>query len=135
MRILSFVPIFLAVSVNGYAADDSATSQLNPDLVPIYERLVAEGQGSDLVGKRIELRLHLRHASERFLLFSDTRVVLGKDTKYYLIKWKFEPTEIENFIGKSDVTCNVSGRIVEVVSGAKASGMPYIIVELISLEL
>lgn len=135
MRIFILILLFLLISVKVFAAYESAVSRLNSDLVPIYESLVTEGQGSKLVGKQLDLNLTLKHASDRFLLFTDTQIVLDKNTKYYLIKWEYEPNDITELVGKTDVVCKVKGRIVEVVSGAKASRMPYIIVELISVEL
>lgn len=127
--------LFLSTFVKALAAPESAVSRLNPDLVPIYESLVTEGEGSKLVGKQLELSLSLKHASDRFLLFTDTQVVLDQNTKYYLIKWEYELNDIRELLGKTDVICKVKGRIVEVVSGERTSRMPYIIVKLVSVEL
>ena len=135
MRNFILIGLFLSIFVKAFAAHESAVSRLNAGLVPIYESLVTDGQASKLVGKQLELNLSLKHASDRFLLFTDTQIVLDKNTKYYLIKWEYETNDIRELVGKSDVVCKVKGRIVDVVSGVKASGMPYIIVELISVEI
>lgn len=135
MKNFILILLFLSISVKAFATFELAVSGLNTDLVPIYESLVTAGQGSDLVGKKLELDLSLKHASERFLLFKDTQIVLDKNTKYYLIKWEYKLSDIRELLGKTEVVCKVKGRIVEVVSGEKASRMPYIIVELISAEL
>ncbi len=135
MQILSFILAFFLIGVEVYAGSEPAGSELNPDLVPIYESLVAEGSSTELVGKRLELTLKLRHASDRYLLFTDTQVVVNKESKYYLIKWKFKPDQVKEILGKSNIVCRVKGRIVEVVKGATSPGMPYVIAELISVEL
>lgn len=135
MKSFILILLFLTISVKAFAVSELEVSRLNSDLVPIYRSLVTEGQDSKLVGKQLDLSLSLKHASERFLLFADTQIVLDKNTRYYLIKWEYELNDIRELLGKSDVVCKVKGRIVEVVSGEKASRMPYIIVELISAEL
>jgi len=135
MKVFISVLIFLSIPMNAQADYESAIAQLNSELVPIYESLMTEGQQADLVGKRLNLRLNLKHASDRFLLFTDTQVVLDKDTKYYLIKWKFRSNDVKDFLGKTNVICKVKGSIVEVVMGATSPRMPYVVVELISIEL
>ena len=123
------------VSVAAYGGPGSAMSELNADLVPIYESLTKEERPTNLVGKRLKLTLNLKYASDRHLLFTDTQVVIDKHTKYYLIKWKFSPDDVKALVGKSNVRCKVNGRIVEVIKGPTSPGMPYIVVELISVEL
>ena len=135
MRIILAVLVVISIYAKAHATDEPTVSKLNSELIPIYEQLMTKGENASLIGQYVEAKLHLRHASERFLLFTDTQVVLDNGTNYYLIKWRFEPDDISDFIGKSDVICKVSGRVVEVVSGAKASGMPYVVVELLQLEL
>jgi hypothetical protein len=135
MKTLNSILIFLLISVDAFGEYESAISELNADLVPIYESLMTEGQSTDLVGKHLELNLNLKHSSDRYLLFTDTRIVLDKDTKYYLIKWKFRPNDVKALFGKSNVKCKVKGRIVEVIKGATSPRMPYVIVEVVSVEL
>ena len=135
MKALSPILIFLSISAAVYGEYESAISELNVDLVPIYEKLMTEGRPMDLVGKRLELSLNLKHSSNRLLLFTDTQVAIDKDTKYYLIKWKFKPNDVKALLGKSNVRCKVNGRIVEVIKGAVSPGMPYVVVELESVEL
>ena len=134
MKIVSSILIFLAVSMEVQGGHEAAISQLDADLVPIYERLVTQEQPTDLVGMHLELSLNLKHASDRYLLFTDTQIAVDEVTKYYLIKWKFEPSDVRDLFGKSNVICKVKGRIVDVVKGATSPGMPYIIVELTSVE-
>jgi hypothetical protein len=127
--------IVLLVSLAAYGAPGPAISELNADLVPIYESLMKEGRPTNLIGKRLNLTLTLKYASDRHLLFTDTQVVVDKDTKYYLVKWKFRPDDVQPLLGKSNVRCKVNGRIVEVIKGPTSPGMPYIVVELMSVEL
>jgi hypothetical protein len=134
MKAFSAILILLSISAAVYGEYDSAISDLNADLVPIYEQLMAEGRPMDLVGRRLDLSLNLKYSSDRLLLFTDTQIAIDRDTKYYLIKWKFKPNDIKPLLGKSNVGCNVKGRIVEVIKGKMSPGMPYIVVELESIE-
>jgi len=131
IRILLLLLIPLAAN----AAPGSATSQLNADLIPVYESLTGRARPANLVGKRVKLTLTLKHASDRYLLFSDTLIVVDRETRYYLIKWKFKPEDVASLVGKSNVKCKVTGRIVEVIKGPTSPRMPYIVVELLSVEL
>lgn len=135
MKALTPILISLSISVAAYGEYESSISELNVDLVPIYEKLMTEDQPTDLVGQRLELNLNLKHSSDRLLLFTDTQVAIDKDTKYYLIKWKFKPNDVKAIFGKSNVRCKVNGRIVEVIKGPMSPGMPYVVVELESIEL
>ena len=135
MKTLSLILTFLLISMAAHGGDESAVSELNADLVPIYESRMADGQPTDLVGKALILTLNLKYSSDRHLLFSDTQIIVDKDTKYYLIKWKFRPVDIKALLGKSNVKCKVTGRIVEVINGMTSPRMPYIVVELASVEL
>jgi len=111
MKALTPILISLSISVAAYGEYESSISELNVDLVPIYEKLMTEDQPTDLVGQRLELNLNLKHSSDRLLLFTDTQVAIDKDTKYYLIKWKFKPNDVKALFGKSNVRCKVNGRI------------------------
>ena len=42
---------------------------------------------------------------------------------------------MNTILGKSNVQCNVKARIVEVIKGATSPGMPYIVADIISIEL
>lgn len=135
MKTLSLILAFLLISVAAHGEYESAISELNADLVPIYESLMAEGQPTNLVGKHLKLTLNLKYSSDRHLLFTDTQIIVDKNTKYYLIKWKFRPNDVKVLFGKSNVRCKVNGRIVEVIKGATTPHMPYVVVELVSVEL
>ena len=109
--------------------------ELNDDLAPIYERLIKSDDPNELVGERLELTLHLRYASEKRLLFNDTRIIIDEKTKYYFVMWKFAPRKVAEIIGKSDIQCKIEGRISAVVVGSISPGMPYIVVEVENVEL
>ncbi len=115
--------------------DENAISELNAALVPVYGRLLEDGKATDLIGKDLDLTLVLKYASDRHLLFSDTQIIVDRDTKYYLIKWKFRKSDVEDVIGKSNVKCRVRGTIVDVIKGATSPRMPYIVVELVTIEI
>lgn len=79
MKTLSLILTFLLLSMAAHGEDESAVSELNADLVPIYKRLIAEGQPTDLVGKPLKLTLNLKFSSDRHLLFSDTQIIVDKE--------------------------------------------------------
>ena len=108
--------------------------ELDDGLVPIYERLIKSNDPNELVGERLELTLSLRHASDKRLLFNDTRIIIDEKTKYYFVMWRFDPKKVVEIIDKSDIKCKIEGRIVEVVKGGISPGMPYIIVEIDSVQ-
>jgi len=118
MKTLTLVLTFLLISVAAHGEYESAISELNADLVSIYESLMAEGQPTNLVGKSLKLTLNLKYSSDRHLLFTDTQIIIDKNTRYYLVKWKFRPNDVKALFGKSNVKCKVNGRIVEVIKGA-----------------
>jgi len=135
MKALIFQLIFFLLPLTAHSGNTLASSNLNADLIPIYESLLTEGQPTELVGKLLELNLKLKFSSEAYLLFTDTQIIVDKDTKYYFIKWKFNPNDIKAIVGKSNVKCKVKARIIEVIKGATSPGMPYIVAELINVEL
>jgi len=133
ITILLWALIFIPFAAHGDFA--SETQYLNPALVPIYKSLVANDEASNLEGTFLDLTLKLKHASEKHLLFYDTQIAVDQETRYYLIKWKFSMDDIKAILDKTNVTCRVKGKIVEVVKGATTPGMPYIVVELSGVEL
>ena len=132
-KLLLLILFFIPVAT--YGGSVAATQDLHPDLVPIYEKLISDKPSQQLVGTPLDLTLKLKHSSEKYLLFHDTRIIVDEVTKYYLIKWKFNANDIEAIIGKADVACRVNGRITEVVKGPTTPGMPYIVVELLNVEI
>lgn len=113
----------------------SATQDLHPDLIPVYEKLNSDKHSPQLIDTPLNLTLKLKHASEKYLLFHGTQIIIDEKTKYYLIKWKFSPRDIAPFVGKANVMCRVKGRIIEVVKGPTTPGMPYVVVELLNVDL
>jgi len=76
MKVLGPILIFLSISAAVYGEYESATSKLNADLIPLYEKLMTEDKPMGLVGQRLELSLNLKHSSDRLLLFTDTQVAI-----------------------------------------------------------
>ena len=93
--------VLISVTLLSHGDNESEISELNVELLPIYESLIADGNSTELVGKRFDLSLNLKYSSEKHILFSDTQIVVDKDTKYYLVKWKFNPDDIQVILGKS----------------------------------
>jgi hypothetical protein len=135
MKTKLLIFILLLISVATYGDSKAATEDLHPSLIPIYEKLISEKQSRQLVGTPLSLTLTLKLSSEKHLLFHNTRITVDEMTKYYLIKWKFNAKDVEGIIGKADIPCRVKGRISEVVKGITTPGMPYVVVELLSIEL
>jgi len=125
----------LAISNFVIAEQYPSLVEMNDDLKPIYERLIASNNPSEMVGEKIELDLSLKHASEKRLLFRSTHVIVDEKTKYYFIKWKFDPEKVRGLMGKSGVRCNIRGKIIEVIKGKISPGMPYIVVQVESVQL
>lgn len=134
---LRFLVILLLVApaYPAAATDDPAIKLLNPGLVPLYRQLIADPHSEGLIGKRLALQLRLKHASPRMLLFADTQIVVDGTTRYYLIKWQYQPGDIAELLGKAGNACRVEGKIVRVVSSADSPRMPYLVVELQSVSL
>jgi len=135
MKIKIALVLFTLIPLVAHGDIAAEAKYLNPALAPIYNSLMADDDSSNLVGTVLDLSLNLKHASEKYLLFYDTQIVVDQQTRYYLIKWKFSSDDIKAIQGKTDVTCRVKGKIIDVVQGATSPGMPYIIVELLSVEL
>ncbi|PLX98399.1 MAG: hypothetical protein C0624_14490 [Desulfuromonas sp.] len=133
IKILLFILVFIPVAA--YGENISATRNLHPDLIPIYETLTSDQQAQQLVGTSFVLTLNLKHASEKYLLFHDTQVIVDEVTKYYLIKWLFTPDDVKTIMGKADLPCRVKGRIIEVTKGATTPDMPYLAVKLLKVDL
>lgn len=109
--------------------------ELDEGLVPLYEHLMEADDPSGLVGTDVALTLNLRHASEKRVLFNDTRIIIDEKTKYYFVMWKFDPEQVANIIGKLDIECKIEGRVVDVVKGSISPGMPHLIVEIDSVQV
>lgn len=125
----------VALAPGATAADDPAVALLNPELVPLYRQLAVDHHSEGLIGRRLVLNLRLKHASRSLLLFADTQIVVDDDTRYYLIKWQYQPDDITDLLGKADIACRVEGKILRVVWSAISPRMPYLIVELQTVSL
>ena len=77
------------------------TRLLSQDYIPIWSQFTRALL--QLIGKSLELTFKLKFASEKYLLFWDTQITVDNQTKYYLIKWKFDPRDIEGNLGMSNV--------------------------------
>lgn len=133
-RVIAFLVL---LSIFGFVGAEQYPSlaEMNDRLIPIYKRLVKSNVPSELVGEKLKLTLSLRYASEKIILFNGTRVIVDSETKYYLIKWKFDPQRIKELFGKSNIKCKIEGTIIEVVKDQISPGMPYLIVEVDSVQL
>jgi len=109
---------------------DPATELLNDSLKQLYRDITNDVSEDKIVGQSLDLSLRLRFCSETDILFDDTKIIVDKKTKYYFVKWEFEPTVVNPIIGKKNVRCRIKGKITEVRRGETTPGMPYLIVKL-----
>ncbi len=114
---------------------DRATALLDNEIRPLYRDVANGTPATDIVGRTLDLSLDLRFCSEKHVLFKDTQVVVDEDTKYYFIKWTFDPAVVASLQGKKDVQCSVKGTITEVRRGETTPGMPHVIATLESVTL
>lgn len=136
MRRLAWRPIFMTTIIlmlgcaERGAESVPATALLDDALRPLYREVSTGVPDEQLVGRNLDLLLDLRFCSENNLLFSDTRIIVGENTKYYFIKWIFKPSVVAPILGKRDGQCEVKGTVVEVRRGVTTSGMPHVVAEL-----
>ena len=129
------VQAVLAASANEIQKPNPATALLNDALIPLYQDVVGGKPATDFIGRSLDLSLSLRFCSEKHLLFDDTKIIVDEETKYYFVKWVFEPTVVKPVIGKKNVQCRIKGKITEVRRGETTPGMPHLIVKLETIVL
>ncbi len=124
-----------AVCVHAEIGDEAATALLDPALIPLYRDVVEGKPEQEIIGRKLDLSLHVRFCLDTLALFSGTHVVIDEDTKYYFIKWQFEPDTVLAILGKAMVPCRVQGTVIEVCRDETTIGMPYVIASLESVTL
>jgi hypothetical protein len=111
----------------------ASTAALAPELQPLYMDLQAGIFDTNIVGRDLDVILHLRMCTDKWLLFKDTRIVVDDNTSYYLVKWLYPIETIKPIIGKSDIQCRVTAKISEVIRG-ESTPYPYVIAKIESIE-
>ena len=104
-----------------------------PDLMPVYSALSGTGAGSSLVGKELAANLTIKHASAKWVVFSDAYLAVDKETKYQIGKWSFKPEVIESVIGAENAKCNV--RLLITGANANDPKMPFVEAEILAIRL
>jgi hypothetical protein len=111
----------------------ASSAMLAPELRPLYMDLQAGISETNIVGRNLDIILHLRMCTDKWLLFKDTRIVVDDNTSYYLVKWLYSLETIKPIIGKSDIQCRVTAKISEVVRG-ESTPYPYVIAKIENIE-
>ncbi|MBM3871867.1 MAG: hypothetical protein FJ392_13065 [Verrucomicrobia bacterium] len=89
------------------------TAEFAPELRPLFETLISE-RSLSLVGKEYTVPLRIKHASEKFLVFSNSQIQLDPDTKYEIGKWRFDTSITSPYHGKKNVVVFVKFRIDQI---------------------
>ncbi|MFT5104275.1 MAG: hypothetical protein ACI86C_001939 [Candidatus Latescibacterota bacterium] len=131
MKIFTILALIL---LSDMALAISPDSEMNDELISIYNVLVSKSDGSELLGKKYSINLSLKHASEKHLIFSDAYIKIDEDTRYQIAKWQFEEHIVNSIKGKYGIPCNVTFVIKSVENLGVYSSMPHIVVEVLSVN-
>jgi len=119
----------------GYCLTSGApTKELDPQLLEIYELMQSNDGKKELKDEEFEVDLTIKHATEKFLVFSDAYLQADEETKYQIGKWIFTPQQTKGLEGKRGMVCRVRF-LVEEVRTELYPDMPHILAKIISLEL
>mgnify|MGYP006902134716 CR=1 FL=1 len=88
----------------------------------------------ELEGKEFEIDLTIKHATEKFLVFSDAYLRIDEETRYQIGKWIFTAEQTQALDGKRGSVCRVRFEVEEVRTESPYADMPHILAEIISLE-
>ncbi len=128
-----YVILAFVISSN-FAFAISSDGEMNSELVTIYNFLVSQESSSQLLGKKYTLKLSLKFASEKHLIFNDAYIRVDDKTKYQIAKWQFEEIIVSSIKGKRDIICDVAFIIKDVENKGLYSEMPHIVVEVLNIN-
>jgi hypothetical protein len=131
MKILAILSVVF-ISFHVWAV--TASQQLNPTLLPVFESLISKSESNELIGQVIAADLSLKFASEKHLIFYDAYLDASDGSKYQIAKWHFDINTIREVIGKYDTHYKVTFKITGVVNHGLNKNMPYIEAEIISIS-
>lgn len=130
MKLRFLFGIFLVAAVVDSGADD-----LHPELSKILQLINEVPAASNLVGQEFELDLTVKHATEKFLVFSDAYVAAEGATRYQIAKWLFHPGLTAQAGIRPGNLCRVRFSVKEVVTGSPYDDMPHFVAEVISISV
>jgi hypothetical protein len=131
MKNLALV-ILYTLFVTGMCAV-TATKDLDPKLLIIFEQLQSDSDKSKLEGKEFEIDLTVKIASDRFLIFSDANLQADGETKYQIGKWIFTPEQITNSKLNMGSDCRVRFKIEKVMTEPPYTDMPHFTAQILSI--
>ena len=131
MKIL--FPIILTTIVAFDLIGATATRELNPQLLQIFEQMHLEEEASKLKKKEFEANLTVRVATERFLVFSDAHLQMDEETMYQIGKWKFDPEQVAALDVKRGDIVTVKFKIQEIRTEAPYADMPHFVATIMSI--
>ena len=103
------------------------------DLMPVYSAFSDTQVASTITGKEFIVNLTIKHASVKWVIFSDAYLTVDKETKYQIGKWSFKPEVIQSVIGAEGAKCKVRLLITQV--NLNDPKMPYVEAEILSIHL
>ena len=131
MRILLTSILTTVLTCNLFAV--TATKELNPHLLQIFEQMQMEATASDLLGKEVVAQLTVKFATEKFLIFSDAYLQADEETNYQIGKWIFKPEQITQFNMKRGDLVTVKLKIEEIRTESLYAEMPHFVATIISI--
>jgi hypothetical protein len=131
MKHIALVILYALSISNMYSV--TATKDLDPKLLIIFEQLQTDSEKSKLEGKEFEIDLTVKVASDRFLIFSDAYLQADEKTKYQIGKWIFTPEQTTNLGLKRGSDCRVRFKIEKVMNEPPYSDMPHFTAHILSI--
>ena len=111
----------------------TATKELAPQLLKIFESMQLGAEASELEKKEFESDLTVKVATEKFLIFSDAYLQADEETKYQIGKWIFDPKQIAALEVKRGDIVTVKFKIEDIRTKAPYTGMPHFVATIISI--
>lgn len=133
MRILITTILTTLLACDLFAA--TATEELDPQLLHIFEQMRIEAKAAELEEKEFEANLTVKVATEKFLIFSDAYLQADEETKYQIGKWKFDPEQIAELNAKRGDVVTVKLKIEEIRTQVPYADMPHFIATILSIAL
>ncbi len=125
----SLTLLLLVFSQISFAATQNNISELNKELIPIYNSILLD---KSTVSNICTMKLKLHFASSDYLLFQDGKIKTSKGESYHFLKFK-KGMSIPKGLTPNDIV-EVTFKIETIVKGEISPGMPHIIVSLVSIR-
>jgi len=128
-KILTLLLVILSANVLAISPDKNMNVELNG----IYDSLTSKSDSTDLLNKEFKINLSLKFASEKYLIFHDAYIKTNDKEKYQIAKWQFQKETIKEIIGKDNIKCHVSFKIIKIQKNGPYETMPHIVVQITNI--